>query len=104
MKRAIVMALSVILALVVASPMALGQVGQGAAASGKASELAADWWQWGSSKPVAENPLLGGDPNYTEEQCDGQPVSDTPGKKWFLAGAFGSGAVERTCTMPVGTQ
>jgi hypothetical protein len=103
-KRIVVMALSVILALVVASPMAFGQVGQGAKASGKAAELAADWWIWALSKPAAENPLIRGDPNYTEEQCDGQPVSDTPGKKWFLAGTLDGSAVERTCTMLVGTQ
>jgi hypothetical protein len=104
MKRIVVMALSAILALVVASPMAFGQIGQGAAASGKAGELAADWWQWALSKPVAESPLIGGDPDYSEDQCDGQPVTDTPGRKWFLAGTLDQSAVERTCTMPVGTQ
>lgn len=67
MKRIIVVALSVVLALTLATPMALGQVGQGAKASGTAGELAAAWWQWALSKPVAENPLLGEDPDYTEE-------------------------------------
>lgn len=104
MKRAVVIALSVVLALVVAMPMALGQVEHGAAASGKTGELAADWWQWALSKPIAENPMLGGDPDYTEEQCDGQPVGDVPGKKWFLAGTFDGSKAERTCSMPVGTQ
>src|SRR5215210_3384133 len=98
------MLVSVLLALVLVAPMAFGQVGQGSKASGKAGELAADWWTWALSKPVAENPLIGGDPDYSEEQCDGQPVTDTPGKKWFLAGTFDGSAVERTCTMPVGTQ
>ncbi len=98
------MVVSVILALVVASPMALGQVGQGATASGKAAELAADWWIWALSKPAAESPLIGGDPDYSDRQCDGQPLSGTPGKKWFLAGTLDGSAVERTCTMPVGTQ
>ena len=64
MKRIIVVALSVVLALTLATPMALGQ---GAKASGTAGELAAAWWQWALSKPVAENPLLGEDPDYTEE-------------------------------------
>jgi hypothetical protein len=104
MKRIVVMALSVALALIVASPVASAQVGQGAKASGKAAELAADWWQWALSKPVEDNPLFGGDPNYSEEQCDGQPVSDTPGKKWFLAGTLDGSEVQRTCTIPVGTQ
>jgi hypothetical protein len=44
-KRIIVMALSVVLALSLAMPTALGQVGQGSKASGTASELAAAWWQ-----------------------------------------------------------
>ena len=59
MKRIVVMALSVVLALVVAMPMALGQVGQGSKASGTASELAAAWWQWALSEPVAKYPLAG---------------------------------------------
>jgi hypothetical protein len=79
MKRIVLMALSVVLALIMASPMVSAQVGQGAKASGKASELAADWWIWALSKPVADNPLVGGDPNYNEEQCDGQPVGEVPG-------------------------
>src|SRR5215212_10987992 len=97
-----VVVLSVVLALTLAMPMALGQVGQGAKASGKAAELAALWWQWALADPPATNPLVGG--YEGGPQCDGQPLSDAPGKKWFLAGAFGSGEVERTCTMPVGTQ
>jgi hypothetical protein len=106
MKRALVMTLSVVLALTLATPMALGQVGQGSKASGTAAELAAAWWQWALSKPVAENPLIGGDPDYSEEQCNGQPVTATRGKKWFLAGTWEGQrpGVERTCTMPVGTQ
>jgi hypothetical protein len=101
-KRIIILAISVVLALSLAMPVASGQVGQGAKASGKAAELAALWWQWALAEPTATNPLLGsyeGDP-----QCDGEPLSDVSGKKWFLAGAAGSGAAERTCTMPVGTQ
>jgi hypothetical protein len=102
-KRALMMAISVLLALIVALPMAVGQVGQGAKASDKAAELSVAWWQWALSKPVEDNPLIGsyeGGP-----QCDGTPVTPTQGKWWFLAGNFGSGAaVERTCTMPVGTK
>ena len=102
MRRIVVLALGVLLALASAMPMALGQVGQGAKASGKAAELAEDWWRWALAEPVATNPLVG---SYAGgPQCDGRPVSDVPGKKWFLAGSFDGSAVERTCTMPVGTQ
>ena len=102
MKRIIVVALSVILAFTLAMPMALGQVGQGAQASGKAEELVAAWWQWALSKPAATNPLDGsynGGPN-----CNGRPVTDTPGKKWFLGGSLAEDPVRRTCTAPVGRQ
>jgi hypothetical protein len=101
MQRIVVLALGVLLALASAMPMAFGQVGQGAKASGKAAELAADWWQWALAEPDATNPLVG---SYADgPQCDGRPLSDVPGKKWFLAGSW-TGAVERTCIMPVGTQ
>ena len=104
MKRAIVIAISVLLALIVALPMAFAQVGQGAKASGSAEKLAAAWWQWALSKPVEDSPLIGGDPNYSEAQCDGTPVTPTQGKQWFLAGTFNGSPVVRTCTTPVGTQ
>lgn len=56
------------------------------------------------SKPVEDNPLIGGDPNYSEEQCDGRPVTDTPREVRFLAGTLDGSAVERTCTVPAGTR
>jgi hypothetical protein len=101
-KRIIIMALGVLMALALATPMALAQVGQGAAASGTAAELAAAWAQWAYSKPVGVSPLIGeyeGGPN-----CDGTPVSPTQGKTWFLAGTSDGSEVVRICTMPVGTQ
>jgi hypothetical protein len=100
-KRIIIMALGVLLALALATPMALAQVGQGAAASGTAAELAVAWTQWAYSKPVGVSPLIGeyeGGP-----KCDGTPVSPTQGKQWFLAGTSNGSEVVRTCTMPVGT-
>jgi hypothetical protein len=100
-KRAIVMAISVLLALIVALPMAFAQVGQGAKASGSAEELAAAWWQWASSKPVEVNPLR--DSYEGGAKCDGTPVTPTQGKQWFLGGTQDGSVVERTCTMPVGT-
>ena len=65
-------------------------------------KLAAAWWQWALSEPADTNPLIGG---YTDgPQCDGQPLTDTLAQEWFLGGSFGASAVERTCTVPVGTQ
>jgi hypothetical protein len=103
-KRIIIMALGVLLALALATPMALAQVGQGAKASGTAAELAAAWTQWAYSKPVNQNsPLIGGGQDYNQARCDGTPVSPTQGKQWFLAGTTTGDPVVRTCTMPVGT-
>ena len=112
MRRIVVLTLSVILALVVAMPMALGQVGQDAQAtgevdaqaSGNVGELGAAWWQWALSKPAATNPLVGsykGGP-----KCNGRPVTDTPGKgkTWFLGGSVAEEPVTRTCTAPVRRQ
>ena len=109
-RRILVMALSVVLALVVVSPMAVGkivspmavgEVEQNSREYGRAGKLAAAWWQWALSKPEAKNPIIG---EYTGgPQCNGRPVTETPGTKqwWFLAGTFGGGGpVERTCTMP----
>ncbi len=106
MKRAIVIAISVLLTLIVALPVALAQGEQGTKASGKAAELAAAWTKWAYSTTVDDSPVIGEDPNYSEEQCDGTPVSPTQGKTWFLAGKVGSSGGEetvRTCTAPVGT-
>jgi hypothetical protein len=101
-KRAIVVAISVLLALIVALPMAFAQGGQGTKASGKAAELAVAWTKWAYSKPVAKSPLIG---SYEGgAKCDGTPVSPTQGKTWFLAGTPDGSVVKRTCTVPVGTK
>ena len=51
-KRTIVMAIGVLLALIVAMPMAVGAVGQGSKkATGKTAKLAAAWTQWAYSQP-----------------------------------------------------
>ena len=101
-RRILMLVLSIVLALGLAAPVALGQVGQGAKASGKAGELVAAWWQWALSKPAEENPLIG---DYSGgPQCDGEPVTDVSGKKWFLGGSLSEDPVVRTCTAPVGTQ
>jgi hypothetical protein len=102
MRRLVLMALGVVLALSLAAPAALGQVRHDPNAYGKgAAALAADWWTWALSKPAAESPLLG---SYSDDRCDGQPVTSTPGDVWFLAGVSLSGdPAVRTCTVPADT-
>jgi hypothetical protein len=106
-KRIVIMALGVLLALIVAMPMALAQVGQGTNKSAKPKEfreLAAAWTQWAYSNEPAESPLIGGGQDYSQAQCDGTPLSSTLGNTWFLAGTPDGTVVERTCTIPAGTQ
>jgi hypothetical protein len=104
MKRLIIMAVSFLLALSLAAPVAFAQAGQSSTASVATGELVTAWWQWALSKPVNSNPLFGGDPNYSEKQCDGTPLNGTPDKTWFLAGTFDENVVERACTMPPNRQ
>jgi hypothetical protein len=102
LKRVSLLIMAILLALVVATPVAFAQVGQGSKASGKAAELAADWFVWALGKPTDVNPTQG---EYTGgPKCDGQPLSDTTGRTWFLAGTFGQSEVTRNCTAPVGTK
>jgi hypothetical protein len=98
MKRAIVIALSVILALVVAAPIASGQSssGQSASKSQNLAQLTAAFWNWTSAtKPSpAEGSYKGG------AQCNGEYVKGVI----FLADSFdGPTTVERTCTVPANT-
>ena len=84
MRRIVVIALSVILALVVAIPMASGR---------DLGDLTADWWNWALQKPSPLEGSYNGGP-----KCDGNYVKGV----FFLAGAA-LGAppkVERTCTVP----
>lgn len=104
MNRILTIALGFVLAVTLASPAAHGQAAVERAQPGKTAELAADWWIWAVSKPQAENPLLGGEPEYTDEQCDGRPVGDAPGKRYFLAGTLDGSPVTRTCTVPRGSK
>jgi len=91
MKRAIVMAISVILALAVAAPIASGQTAshrQGPKA------LTEAWWTWALQDP---SPLDG---NYSspDPRCEGEFVEGV----FFLAGTTGGDAT-RTCTVPAKT-
>ncbi|MGE5261768.1 MAG: hypothetical protein ACM3S0_00175 [Acidobacteriota bacterium] len=56
------------------------------------AQWAAKWWKWQLERSPDTNPNL--DPTGCSNVQSG-PV-------WFLAGAFGQPAVERTCTVPVG--
>jgi hypothetical protein len=110
MKRAIVLALSVLFALTLAVPVAFGQ---SSGTSKAAGALGAAWWSWLVSTPESQNPSIG---DYTfGPKCNGKPVTNTATKEWFLAGSpgnasedgltviAGSGA-ERTCTVPADTE
>jgi hypothetical protein len=93
MKRAIVMAISVILALVVAAPIASGQSSsQSQTQSQNLGQLTGEWWNW----MVSTDPSPG-DGQYTslDPRCEGEYVKGV----FFLATGGGS-AVERTCTVP----
>jgi hypothetical protein len=92
MKRAIVMALSVILALAVAAPIASGQT----ANQGKdLKELTEAWWTWALTDP---SPMVG-DYDVGDPQCEGEFVDGV----FFLAGTFFGGDATRTCTVPADT-
>jgi hypothetical protein len=57
------------------------------------AEWSAVWWQWVSSIPIEDNPM----PDPTGAKAGVGQVWPV----WFLLGTTG-GAVERTCTVPVG--
>jgi hypothetical protein len=89
-KRAIVIAISVILALAVAAPIASGQT---ASHPQDLKALSGEWWTWAISKP---SPLDG---DYIQgRRCKGEFVEGV----FFLAGTQG-GEATRTCTVPADT-
>jgi hypothetical protein len=99
-KRAIVVAISVLLALVVAAPIASGQSSSQGKNLGKGQnlgKLTGDWYNWAVSRNPS--PVSGGDPNYSEAQCDGNFVDGV----FFLAGSTTTDPVTRTCTVPANT-
>ena len=91
-KRAIVMAISVILALMVAAPMASGKTASPSQTN--LGALTGDWWNWAASQDPSplEGSYEGG------AQCDGEYVDGV----FFLAGTTG-GDASRTCTVPADT-
>jgi hypothetical protein len=90
-KRAIVIAISVILALAVAAPIASGQA---PSQSQDVNALTEKWWTWALAVP---SPLVG---NYSspDPRCEGEFVDGV----FFLAGTQGGNAT-RTCTVPADT-
>jgi hypothetical protein len=91
-KRAIVVAISVLLALVVAAPIASGQ---SSSKKHNLAQLTAEQANWAFA--TNPSPLSGGEPNYSDAQCNGEYVNGVI----FLAGAIdGSATVERNCTVP----
>jgi hypothetical protein len=116
-KRAIVMALSVILALTVAAPVGFAQSVTDSSANqnprvvppttGKYAPLSAQWWQWAFKIPKPRNPLT--DPiDPTGTKC----ARGQSGKVWFLGSQVGESThlppagftVDRVCNVPAGTQ
>jgi hypothetical protein len=90
-KRAIVMAISVLLALAVAAPIASGQE---ASQEQDLGELTAAWWDWAITDPSPlDGPYTGG------RQCKGEFVDGV----FFLGGSTTLDLVERTCTVPADT-
>jgi len=100
------MALSVILAIAVAAPIASGKQ----ASMGKSIGAFSDnWWNWAFENSTATSPLVG---DYSGgEQCDGFQEGNKTGV-WFLAGEFALegdletgfvGEATRNCTVPADT-
>ena len=90
-KRAIVIAISVILALAVAAPIASGQT---ASHRKGLKALTEAWWTWALADPSP----LDGDYGVDDPRCEGEFVEGV----FFLGGTFGGDAT-RTCTVPAKT-
>jgi hypothetical protein len=103
-RRIVVLALSVILALVVAMPMASGKPASTAQKpfppgqlKKNLPDLTAEWWNWASS--MDPSPLEGEYPS-TDPRCEGEYVEGV----FFLAGSFATEVqLDRTCTVPAHT-
>lgn len=104
MRRILMMAISVILALMLAAPLASAQAGQRSARHEQVEKLGAAWWQWAGSPPTATNPTVGSYSYKTDVgaiKCNGS----NPSGAWFLAGtSSGPSTVTRTCTAPAHTK
>jgi hypothetical protein len=111
-KRAIVMALTVILALVLAAPTLFAADKPQVVSPDKAdyAKLSVKWWQWAYSIPASDNPLSVATEEDGATCATGQPAAGRRGGTWFLGGLFTpvgepfpeGGLVERTCNVPAG--
>jgi hypothetical protein len=96
-RRIVVIVLSVIMALVVALPMASGKT-QATSDPGQSigkrilGELGARWWTWAVEEPTATNPQIGPD------GCEG-PFSLKGREVFFLSGTLSGEPVMRECTV-----
>jgi hypothetical protein len=91
-KRAIVIAISVILALAVAAPIASGKTTSHRQGP---KDLTEAWWTWALADP---SPAVG-DYGVGDPRCEGEFVEGV----FFLAGTCGGDATTRTCTVPAKT-
>jgi hypothetical protein len=91
-RRIVVMALSVILAVAVAAQIASAQSSHQDQTLG---ELTAEWWNWAAS--INPSPTEG---SYTDgPRCEGEYVDGV----FFLAGSVATDPEVRTCTVPANT-
>jgi hypothetical protein len=69
-------------------------INMASAQSGRAppKQLSAEWWQWATSIPPPQNPVL----DTNGSRC----AVGQHGAVWFLAGNFGGGTTTRSCSVP----
>ena len=92
-RRILVMALGVILALIMAAPIASAKE-DSSGGQKTLSDLTAAWWSWALQDPSPlEGSYKGG------ERCEGEYVEGV----FFLAGSTTGDPVKRTCTVPADT-
>ena len=95
MRRIVLIAISAIMALVVAVPIASGQTTPTATDTQTLGELGAEWWTWALEEPVPTNPLQD---KHKASQCKGT-TSFEGGEVLFLAGTTSGNEVTRECTI-----
>jgi hypothetical protein len=103
-RRIVIIALSVTLALVVAMPMVSGKpttTEQKPSPPGQLKKnlpaLTAESWNWAAA--INPSPAEGGEPEYTDAQCNGEYVEGV----FFLAGSLATDPETRICTVPAHT-
>jgi hypothetical protein len=104
MRRAMMLTIGVILALMAAAPLASAtQAAEDGTLQARVGKLGATWWQWAGSDPTATNSVVGSYSYKTDVgaiKCDGS----NPSSAWFLAGTADGSAVTRDCRAPADTR